>query len=425
MDDPPSIGLLFAIVAGLIVLSGFFSSSETGMMALNRYRLKHLAKTKHRGARLSAKLLAEPESLISLILIGNNLVNIAASSIATVIAIRLLGESGIWIATLILTLVVLLFAEIMPKTIAAYHPERVAFTFAHVLYPLRKLMTPVIWLVNTFTHFMLRLTGVESGGEDHLSVDELRTILGESAHLIPKRHRKMLLNILDLEQVTVEDIMIPRAEVYGVDLSLEADAIMEAFRNAEYTRIPVYEGELNNIVGLLHQRDLNASVNADGTIDKTKLLSLLRKPYFIPEGTPLHTQLFNFQKHKRRMGIVVDEYGMMQGIVTLEDLLEEIVGEFTSNIADLEKDIEKQGDGTYLIDGTATIREINRALHWELPTDGPKTLNGLLVEALESIPEAAVGVALGKYRFEIVEVKDNLIQQARAYDARTFKPTRG
>ncbi len=421
MEEPTSIGLLLGVVAVLILLSGFFSSSETGMMALNRYRLKHLAKTKHRGARLSAKLLEEPESLISLILIGNNLVNIAASSIATVIAIRLLGEGGIWVATLVLTLVVLLFAEIMPKTIAAYHPERVAFTFAHVLYPLRKLMTPVIWVVNGFTHFMLRLTGVESGGDDHLSQDELRTILGESGHLIPKRHRKMLLNILDLEQVTVEDIMIPRSEVFGVDLEMDAADIIDAFRNADYTRIPVYEGELNNIIGVLHQRDINANIASDGSIDKTKLLASVRKPYFIPEGTPLNTQLFNFQKHKRRMGVVVDEYGIMQGIVTLEDLLEEIVGEFTSNIADLDKDIEKQPDGTYLIDGTATIREINRALDWHLPTDGPKTLNGLLVEELESIPEAMVGLAVGRYRFEIVDVKDNLIQHARAFDSKARK----
>lgn len=417
MDEPSSTGLLFAIVAGLIVLSGFFSGSETGMMALNRYRLKHLAKTNHRGARLSAKLLKQPESLIGLILIGNNLVNILASSIATVIAIRLLGEGGIWVATLILTIVVLLFAEIMPKTIAAYHPERVAFTVAHVLYPLRRLLSPVIWLVNGFTHLMLRLTGVESGSEDQLSVDELRTILGESGHMIPKRHRKMLLNILDLEQVTVEDIMIPRAEVYGVDLSLDAAGIMAAFRDAEYTRIPVFEDEINNIVGVLHQRDVNAAFRPDGTIDKDALLKTVRKPYFIPEGTPLHTQLFNFQKHKRRMGIVVDEYGMMQGIVTLEDLLEEIVGEFTSNIADLDKDVERQSDGSFLIDGTATIREINRALDWELPTDGPKTLNGLLVEALESIPEAEVGIALGNYRFEIVDVRDNLIQRVRAYQS--------
>ncbi|GAA4088578.1 HlyC/CorC family transporter [Zhongshania borealis] len=415
MNEAP-LGLLFGILAALIILSGFFSGSETGMMSLNRYRLRHRAKSGHRGARRASKLLEEPDSLISTILIGNNLVNNLAAAIATILAIRMYGDNAVVPASILLTLVFLIFAEIIPKTIAAYKSETVAYTVSHVLLPLKSLLFPVIWLVSHVTHFVLRLTRIEKNdGSEHIGLEELRTIVGEAGHLIPKHHKGMLMNILDLEQITVDDIMIPRNEVFGIDIDANTDTIIRKLRDAEFTRIPVYQNDIDNIVGLLHQRDIINSVDEQGRVQRDALLQAIRDPYFIPEGTPLNTQLFNFQKQKRRLGIVVDEYGVMQGIVTLEDLLEEIVGEFTSNLSTDTEDIVHQPDGSYLVDGTTTIRDINKSMKWELPTDGPKTLNGLLLEQLESFPEASVGVSIGRYRFEIIEIKGNLIQSVRAY----------
>jgi Mg2+/Co2+ transporter CorB len=415
LNEAP-LGLLFGILAALIVLSGFFSGSETGMMSLNRYRLRHRAKTGHKGAKRASKLLDEPDSLISTILIGNNLVNNLAASIATIAAIRLYGDNAVVPASILLTLVFLIFAEIIPKTIAAYKSETVAYSVSHILLPLKTLLFPVIWLVSHVTHFVLRLTRIEKNdGSEHIGLDELRTIVGEAGHLIPKHHKGMLMNILDLEQITVDDIMIPRNEVFGIDIDADTDTIIRKLRDAEFTRIPVYQNDIDNIIGILHQRDVISSVDEQGRVQRDALLKAVREPYFIPEGTPLNTQLFNFQKQKRRQGIVVDEYGVMQGIVTLEDLLEEIVGEFTSNLSTDTEDIIHQADGSYLVDGTTTIRDINKIMKWELPTDGPKTLNGLLLEQLESFPEASVSVSIGRYRFEIIEMKGNLIQSVRAY----------
>ncbi|MFT6163285.1 MULTISPECIES: HlyC/CorC family transporter [Zhongshania] len=415
MNEAP-LGLLFGILAALIILSGFFSGSETGMMSLNRYRLRHRAKSGHRGAKRASKLLEEPDSLISTILIGNNLVNNLAASIATILAIRMYGDNAVVPASILLTLVFLIFAEIIPKTIAAYKSEAVAYTVSHVLLPLKSLLFPVIWMVSHVTHFVLRLTRIEKNdGSEHIGLEELRTIVGEAGHLIPKHHKGMLMNILDLEQITVDDIMIPRNEVFGIDIDANTDTIIRKLRDAEFTRIPVYQNDIDNIVGILHQRDIINSVDEQGRVQRDALLQAIRDPYFIPEGTPLNTQLFNFQKQKRRLGIVVDEYGVMQGIVTLEDLLEEIVGEFTSNLSTDTEDIIHQADGSYLVDGTTTVRDINKIMKWELPTDGPKTLNGLLLEKLESFPEASVGVSIGRYRFEIIEMKGNLIQSVRAY----------
>ncbi len=385
-------------------------------MSLNRYRLRHRAKSGHRGAKRASKLLEEPDSLISTILIGNNLVNNLAASIATILAIRMYGDNAVVPASILLTLVFLIFAEIIPKTIAAYKSEAVAYTVSHVLLPLKSLLFPVIWMVSHVTHFVLRLTRIEKNdGSEHIGLEELRTIVGEAGHLIPKHHKGMLMNILDLEQITVDDIMIPRNEVFGIDIDANTDTIIRKLRDAEFTRIPVYQNDIDNIVGILHQRDIINSVDEQGRVQRDALLQAIRDPYFIPEGTPLNTQLFNFQKQKRRLGIVVDEYGVMQGIVTLEDLLEEIVGEFTSNLSTDTEDIIHQADGSYLVDGTTTVRDINKIMKWELPTDGPKTLNGLLLEKLESFPEASVGVSIGRYRFEIIEMKGNLIQSVRAY----------
>ncbi len=414
MNEAP-LGLLYSVLVVLILLSGFFSSSETGMMSLNRYRLKHLRKQNHRGARRASKLLERPDRLIGLILIGNNAVNILASAIATVIAIRLWGDAGIAIATIALTLVILVFAEITPKTIAALHPERVAFPFSIVLLPLMKLMYPVVWLVNSVTNGLLRLLGVDPAAakEEHVSSEELRTIVTEAGALIPPRHRGMLLNILDLEEVTVDDVMVPRNEVYGIDLDDSDEEILRCVQASNHTRLPVWRDDINNIVGVLHMRNISRIIDKQG-LDRDALEREMDKPYFIPESTPLHTQLVHFQKNKLRLAIVVDEYGEVMGIVALEDILEEIVGEFTSRMGDDNETIFAQRDGSYIIAGNANLREVNKSLDWQLPTDGPKTLSGLILEYLESFPDGNAGLAIAGYRFEILELQGNVIQAVRA-----------
>ena len=384
-------------------------------MSLNRYRLKHLQNSKHRGAMRAGKLLERPDRLIGLILIGNNLVNIFASAIATVIAIRLWGDAGIFIATLALTLVILIFAEITPKTIAALYPEKIAFPASVVLLPLLKIIYPAVWLVNWVTNGLLRILGFdpESQLDENVSSEELRTIVTDAGKLIPARHRGMLLNILDLEQVTVDDIMVPRNEVYGVDLDDSDEDILRSIQTSSHTRLPVWQEDINNIVGVLHMRSISRVIDVKG-LDRRALDRELEKPYFIPESTPLHTQLLHFQQKKGRMAIVVDEYGDVLGLVALEDILEEIVGEFTSNLVDTEDEIFPQRDGSYIIDGTANIREINKSLDWGLPTDGPKTLSGLILENLESFPDANAGLSIGKYRLEILELEGNVVQAVRA-----------
>lgn len=409
-----SIGVLCGILVALILLSGFFSGSETSMMSLNRYRLKHLRKS-HRSARLATRLLERPDRLIGLILIGNNLVNILASSIATVIALRLWGDAGIAVAAILLTIAILIFAEVTPKTLAALHPERIAFPAAYALNVLMYLFYPAVWAINHVSNALLRLLGVEvdKRPEDALSSEELRTIVGEAGPMIPPRHKRMLLNILDLEEVTVDDIMIPRNEICGIDVE-EADAvIVERLRTSNYTRIVLYREDISHVLGILHLRRLTQFMVGDA-LDRDAMVRAADEPYFVPEGTPLHTQLRNFQKQKRRMGIVVDEYGSVMGLVTLEDILEEIVGEFTSSLVGETPEIVQQTDGSYVIDGATSIREINRSLQWSLPIDGPKTLNGLILEHLETIPEAHVGLRIGGYSFEILDMQGKVIQSVRA-----------
>jgi Mg2+/Co2+ transporter CorB len=413
LNDAP-LGLLFAVLAALIILSGFFSSSETSMMSLNRYRLKHLRKQKHKGALRASKLLERPDRLIGLILIGNNLVNIAASAIATVIAIRLYGDAGIVIATILLTLVILIFAEVTPKTIAALYPEKIAFPASVILLPLMRLLMPLVATVNWVTNGLLRLLRVDmnEAGEEKVSREELRTIVSDPGAMIPQRHRGMLVNILDLEGVTVDDIMVPRNEFYGVDLDASDDVILETIHQSSHTLLPVWREDSNNIEGVLHLRNVSRIVNRDG-LSRSGLLAALDKPYFIPESTPLHTQLRNFQQKKFRLALVVDEYGDVIGLVAVADILEEIVGEFTSNLNDNSDEIYPQRDGSYVFDGGASVRDINKALKWELPTDGPKTLSGLVLEYLESFPDANAGLRIGSYCFEILELEGNVVRAVR------------
>jgi Mg2+/Co2+ transporter CorB len=384
------------------------------MMSLNRYRLKHLAKNNHLGARKAAKLLDRPDRLIGLILIGNNFVNILASAIATVIAVRIWGDAGIAIATGALTLVVLIFAEVTPKTLAAMYPEKIAFPASYVLTLLLKVFYPLVFAVNLITNGIFRLLGIKTTGEDahNLSTEELRTIVNESGALIPQSNQSMLLGVLELGEVTVNDIIIPRNEVEGIDLDNEMDQILEQLSKTKHTRLPVYRGDINQIVGVLHMRNL-AQLIQQGKVTKPAIMAVVHEAYFIPESTPLQTQLLNFQKESRRIGVVVDEYGDVQGIVTLEDILEEIVGELSNDQSDIHEDIHQQEDGSYFIDGTAYIREINKALNWELSTEGPKTLNGLITEQLESIPDANVCIELNEYRLETLQISDNLIKTVR------------
>lgn len=408
-----SLTALFIILAGLILLSAFFSSSETGMMSLNRYRLKHMAKTGHKGAKRAQGLLNRTDQLIGVILIGNNFVNIFASAIATVIAIRIWGDAGIAIATVLLTIVILIFAEVTPKTLAALFPEKIAFPASHILGPLLKLLYPVVWAVNLFTGVILKLIGVsaDDAASDHLSREELRTLVNEAGALIPAKHKDMLVSILDLEKVTVNDIMVPRNEVVGIDLEDDLETILRQLRSSQHTRLPVFKGDINNIQGVLHLRNTTKLLLQDD-INKAMLMQLCREPYFIPESTPLNTQLINFQKEKRRFGMVVDEYGDVLGLATLEDILEEIVGEFTTDYASTSPDIIPQEDGTFIIDGTSAVRTINKTLGWKFPQDGPKTLNGLITETLENIPDTNVCLRVAGHRVEVLQIKDNVVKAA-------------
>lgn len=413
MDDIP-IGVLFGALIFLIILSAFFSGSETGLVSLNRYRLRHLVKTRHRGAVRANRLLQKPDRLIGLILLGNNFVNILASSIATVIGLRLYGDAGIAIAAGLLTLAILIFSEVTPKTLAILQPERFAFPASYILSPLLKLLYPLVWFTNIFANSIVRLFGVnvKDINNQELSRDELRMVVNEAGAMIPRRHQKMLTNILDLEKVTVDDIMVPRNEIVGIDMEDDIDDIFNQLTHSQHTRLLVYKGDVNNIVGILHLKNVfNLFKNQETT--KEELEKWARGAYFVPEGTPLHSQLLHFQHEKRRIGLVVDEYGDVMGLVTLEDILEEIVGEFTSDPATHIREIHRQDDGTFLVDGSANVRELNRIMQWELPTDGPKTFSGLITEHMESIPEPGTSLMLAGYPIEIVQTKDNIVKTAQ------------
>ena len=413
MNEIP-LGALFGSLTFLLLLSAFFSGSETALMTLNRYRLRHLADAGHPGARLAERLLNRPDRLIGLILLGNNFVNILASSLATIIAIRLGGEGAIPIAAGLLTLVVLIFSEVAPKTMAALYPERIAFPASWIYTPLLRLLMPLVWLVNLLANAVLRGLGIYPDDADGnaLSREELRTVVNEAGAMIPKRHQKMLINILDLEKVTVEDIMIPRNELDGIDLDNPTDVILEQLEQTPYTRVLAFRGSIDNVAGFLHSRRAMQALLDDG-LTREKLEQLIREPYYVPKGTPLNRQLLNFQAKRRRTALVVDEYGDVQGLVTMADLLEEIVGEFATDPADGIADVQPQTDGSFLVDGSANLRELVRTMHWDLPTDGPKTLNGLIVEYLESLPETGTSLLIAGYPIEVVQIQENAVKTAR------------
>ncbi|CNE41061.1 DUF21 domain-containing protein [Yersinia enterocolitica] len=415
MLDHVSTSTLIIILVIMVVVSAYFSASETGMMTLNRYRLRHLSKQGNRAARRVEKLLRRPDRLISLVLIGNNLVNILASALATIVGIRLYGNAGVAIATGVLTFVVLIFAEVMPKTIAALYPERVAFPSSVLLAPLQKIMLPLVWLLNTITRGLMRMCGIRGNvhSSDAVSKDELRSIVNESHSQISRRNQDMLISVLDLEKVTVSDIMVPRNEVVGIDINDDWKSIMRQLTHSPHGRIVLYRQSLDDAIGMLRVREAYRLMTEKKEFNKENLLRAADEIYFIPEGTPLNVQLVKFQRNKEKVGMIVDEYGDIQGLVTVEDILEEIVGDFTTSMSpSLAEEVNPQSDGSVLIDGSANVRELNKAFNWSLPIEA-RTINGMLLEELEEIPQVNAQVHVGNYLIDVLDVQENMIKRVR------------
>jgi len=394
----------------LLVLSAFFSSSETALMAINRYRLRHRASEGHKGARIALRLLEKPDRLIGIILLGNNLVNFIAVTVATFIAARLAGNLGIGLVPFVLTPIVLIFAEVAPKTWAAIRPESIGLPAARVLAPLLRLLYPVVWLVNTVANQLLKPFGLENDGQaHHLNRDELRTLVTESQGKLGERYQGMLVNILDLEGASVEDVMVPRNEMTAIDLDDDWEQIQRQITQSFYTRLPVIKGDFDQVIGILHVRTVIHRL-ARGTLTANTLSAAVRKPYYIPETTALTQQLLEFQERERRMGLVVDEYGDIQGLLTLDDILEEIVGEFTTEPRPRSRRVSRRHDGVFIVDGAESVRSLNRRLGWSLPTEGARTVNGLLLEQLETIPEAGTKAIINGLELTITQIEDNLIR---------------
>jgi len=415
VENIPLSALIGALIF-LVLLSAFFSAAEISLVTLNRYRLRHQAEAGHRGARIAAKLLERPDRLIGVILLGSNSINALFSALTTVTVIRVWGEkeSAIGIATVIITLVVLILTDLAPKTLAALRPERIAYPSAFVLRPLLKLSYPVVWIINGIANGLLRLLGVriQAGVAERLSAEELKTLVMEAGVLMPETHQDMLLAILELEKVTVDDVMVPRGEIEGIDLDADWDEIASKLGTSRYTRLPVYRGSFDNVVGLVHLRKVMRLMHT-GDFSRQTFMPLIIEPYFIPQGTPLSTALLNFRASKRRIALVVNEYGDILGLVTLEEILEEIVGDFTTPGMSLAEEIQPQADGSFLVHGSVTLRDLNRRLDWDLPTTGPKTLNGLITEYLEDLPEAGTSLMLDSYQVDVVRTRGTSVQLAR------------
>lgn len=408
----------------MVVISAYFSGSETGMMTLNRYRLRHRAKQGNRAARRVEKLLRKPDRLISLVLIGNNLVNILASALGTIVGMRLYGNAGVAIATGVLTFVVLVFAEVLPKTVAALYPEKVAYPSSFLLAPLLILMMPLVWLLNMVTRLLMRMVGIKADVtiSSALSKDELRTIVNESRSQISRRNQDMLLSVLDLEKISVDDIMVPRNEIVGIDINDDWKAIVRQLTHSPHGRIVLYRDSLDDTISMLRVREAYRLMTEKNEFTKEVMLRAADEIYYIPEGTPLSTQLVKFQRNKKKVGLVVDEYGDIQGLVTVEDILEEIVGDFTTSMSpSLAEEVTPQNDGSVLIDGSASVRELNKAFNWHLPEDEARTINGMILEALEEIPAAGTRVRIGLYDIDILDVQDNMIKQVKVLPVKPLR----
>jgi Mg2+/Co2+ transporter CorB len=415
LHDIP-IGVLLGALVFLVFVSAFFSAAEIAMVSLNRHRLRHLADSGHRGARLAQKLLSRPDRLIGVILLGSNSVNALFSALTTVTVIRLIGEkeSAIGLATVIITLVVLILTDLAPKTLAALHPERIAYPSAYLLTPLLRVSYPVVWVINSMANGLLRLIGVsvQSRPAQQISPEELKSIVMEAGVLIPESHQDMLLAILDLEKATVNDVMVPRGRIQGIDLDADWNEIVMQLTRSRFTRLPVYRGSLDNIVGMVHARRV-LNLMREGALDRDEFLRIIADPYFIPWGTSLTAQLLNFKQVKRRIGLVVDEYGDIQGLVTLDEILEEIVGDFTTRTLGRPEEIVVEPDGSYLVKGAVSLRDLNRQLGWSLPTEESRTLNGIITEYLEDLPEPGTSLMLGSYNIEILRTRGTAVDVAR------------
>lgn len=410
MNDIP-LSILFGMLITLLLLSAFFSGSETALMTLNRYRLQHLVKQAHKSAKKTQRLLKRPDRLLSLILLGNNFVNILASSVATIIGMRLIGDKGIALAAGILTLVILIFSEVAPKTLATLKPEILAFPAAWIYTPLLKIFYPVVWFVNLIANGLLRIFGIKA--TEHtattLNKDELKSIVTETDLMMPVRYKNILLGIIDLENATVEDIMTPRHEIVGINIEDSIENIVLQLKNSAYTRLPVYKENIDRVIGFLHLRTILTQLFDINDFSKQDITRHLTDPVFIPETTPLHKQIQRFKSDKIRIGLIVDEYGDVQGLVSMDDLLQGMVGEIMTE----ETDVKKYADGSYLVDGSVTVRELNRITHWNLPIEGPKTINGLIIEFLETIPQIGTSLIIHGKHLEIIACNKNAVTQIK------------
>jgi Mg2+/Co2+ transporter CorB len=398
--------------------------AETALMCVNRYRLRHKARLKKRYAVLMLRLLKRPDRLLGMILIGNNLSNIVASALATLLAVHYWGDSGVVLSTAILTLVVLIFSEVAPKTVAALYPDQVSKAVVFPVYVMLTLFYPFVFAINTVANGLLLLFHIKVGSRQHepLSREELRSVVYDTSRKMSRQYQNMLLGILDLNKMQVDEVMIPRHEIYGIDIDQPWETIQKSLAHSPHDRLPVYREDINQILGVFHLREITTSYTSGKFFDKDFLLKKLKEPYFVPEGTPLNTQLMNFQQLKKRLAFVVDEYGEIRGLLTLEDILEEIVGEFTTNAASTSR-VEAQPDGSFLVDGSVTVRELNRVTQWQFSTRGPRTLNGVIVEYLEALPHAGTCVRIAGYPIEIMRVKENRVELAHIFpkgvDAKT------
>jgi magnesium and cobalt exporter, CNNM family len=424
LSDIPLSVLLGSLVF-LVVVSAFFSAAEIAMVSLNRHRLRSLAAAGQAGARIAEKLLKRPDRLIGVILLGSNAVNAMFSAVTTVTVIRLLGneESAVGIATVIITLVVLILTDLAPKTLAALHPERIALPSAFILRPLLWIIYPVVWIINGIANGLLRLTGVRVHGRkvEQVAPEELKAMIMEAGVLIPESHQDMLLAILDLEKITVEDVMVPRNRIEAIDISAEWDEVVSHLTSSNHTRMPAYRSSPDNIVGIIHARRMLNLLRED-RLNRESLEEAILEPYFIPAGTSLTTQLLNFREAKQRMGLVVDEYGDLLGLVTLDEILKEIVGDFTTRALGRMEDLQPEPDGSYIVRGSMSLRELNRKLDWNLPTDNTRTLNGLILEYLENIPEPGTSLMIHGYLVEILRTRGTAIEIARIRRAAAARP---
>ncbi len=418
MEDLPLPVMLIAL-AFLLILSGFFSLSETSMMAINRYRLRHLAKQGHRGAHLTIKLLDKTDRLLGVILLGNNLLNTASATLVAILVATFFehDDFALLIGTVAVTFAILVFSEITPKVIAATYPERIALASSYILTPLLTVFYPIVWFVNLFVSGLLRIFGLkpqQGGIEQKISTEELKTLVLEGGHFIQHKHQSMLLNLFDIETITVDDIIVPRNQIEAIDLGADDDVIHSQLLTCHHTRLPVYRERMDNIIGIVHVRKVMNQMQ-NGKITAETLEKVMRDPYFIPSGTPLFSQLQLFQENQKRIGLVVDEYGELMGLVTLEDILEEIIGEFTTHAPTQTSTFLKQDDGSILVEGSTLLRELNRKLDLQFPLNGPKTLNGLILEYLQEIPESGIGLNIAGHPMEIIQIKNRVVKTVKIF----------